>query len=160
MSSPVFNFNGHTPDAPPRSRNAVFQSDEENNVSAHFPYPAETAFIDPPAYSADFSQLLHSALPSQGGLYRISVYVIVTQAATTSSTLPAISVSWKDGDNGQAQTLQLTPSNSGNLLTTFQQGSAVIGVGASTDVTISSSGYASSGATQMKYTVHATLEAL
>ena len=93
-----------------------------------------------------------------GGIFRISVNIVVTQVATSSSTLPSLSVVWTDADNSQSLSLQLTPTDTGNLLTTVHSGTAIIYPSASTTVYLSISGYASSGATPMQFSLHIRAE--
>lgn len=93
-------------------------------------------------------------------MYRVSCYVVVTTAATTSSTLPSCVMGWTDGDNSTPQSFTLTPTNTGNALTTFQQAVMVLNAKAATAITYSTTGYASSGATAMQYAIHIRLEAM
>lgn len=86
--------------------------------------------------------------------FRVACYVIVTQAATTSSTMPSCSVGWTDQNSNVAQTLQLTATSAGNTTTTFAQAMGFIAPKFGTTVTFSTAGYVSSGATPMQYAVH------
>lgn len=100
-------------------------------------------------------------VPSTGaGMYRVSCYVIVTTAATTSSTLPSCNLIWTDNDNSNNQSANVTATQTGNTVTTYGQGMTVINVKASTSVTWSTAGYATSGATSMAYAVHIKIEAM
>lgn len=99
--------------------------------------------------------------PSSGGfLYKISASAMVTQAATTSSTLPSVVISWTDADNNTAQSFTLCPTNSGNTLTTFQSASMLINAKNAVAINYSTTGYATSGATSMQYALHIRCEAL
>jgi len=98
--------------------------------------------------------------PFAPALFRVTAYIIVTQAATTSSTLPSVVLTWTDRDNNTAQTFTLTPTNAGNLLTTLQQASMVISPKAVTNINYSTTGYASVGGTSMQYAVHIRVEAM
>jgi hypothetical protein len=87
------------------------------------------------------------------GVYRLSYYMRITQAATTSSSLEIV-LDWTDGSQ--------TPSFAGaaltgNLLTTYQTGSLLIHVDASSPVRYATT-YASVGATAMQYRLDLTLE--
>ena len=86
-------------------------------------------------------------------LFRFSCYLIVTQAATVSSTLPSCSIAFIDADNSLAQTAQAAATNTGNTTSTFSQGSVIVRVKTGTTPTFSTAGYVSSGATPMQYTV-------
>ena len=88
------------------------------------------------------------------GLYLISGLAIVTRAATSSSTLPEIVINWTDADSSQAMSFILTPEDSLNTLTATESGLLLINAKASTAITYSTQGYASSGATSMQYSVH------
>lgn len=101
--------------------------------------------------------------PSANGFYRATCYLVVTQSASTSSTLPACTVGYTDADSSVPETITLMNSTSTNGLgaigtfTTpgFQPGFfAKSGVA----ITYSTSGYASSGGTPMQYSVHVRLE--
>lgn len=154
------NFSNTTPAAPTGSVNAQFQTDGSGNVSFYVPKSAaELTGYNNTAQTANIASTALVTSPT-AGRYRVSVYIVVTTAATTSSTLPKVTVTWNDADNGQAQTLDLTATNSGNALTTFAQGAALLNVGASANLNFSTSGYASTGATAMQYAIHITVEAL
>lgn len=89
------------------------------------------------------------------GLYRVSYYARITQAATTSSSL-TVTLAWTDGgvacsESGAAMT--------GNTTSTQQTGSRVIRVDSATQVTYATA-YASSGATPMQYALSVVLESL
>jgi len=88
-----------------------------------------------------------------GGLYRLSYYARITQAASTSSSLTVL-LDWTDGG--------ATPSYSGaamtgNTVTTVQSGSILIQVDPTSPVRYSAT-YVSVGATVMKYSLHVVLE--
>lgn len=99
---------------------------------------------------------LVAAAPASA-LYRIMAWIAVTQAATTSSTLPSIVIGF---NNGVAQTLALTATNNGNTTTTIAQAVAVIRAASASAITYSTTGYASSGATPMQYEAWVTAEAI
>lgn len=94
------------------------------------------------------------------GMWRITAYIIVTQAATVSSTLPSIVITWTDQNNNTSQTFTLTPTNAGNTLTTFQQASMAVSPKGITNINFSTTGYATNGATSMQYAVHVRTEAM
>lgn len=94
------------------------------------------------------------------GLYRVCAWSAVTTAASVSSTLPAVTISF---NNGVAQVKTLLASNSGNTTTTYEQGCMVLQASAATaisyDAGTTSGAYASSG-TAMQYQLRVTMEAL
>lgn len=102
--------------------------------------------------------------PAGNGYYRISCYTVVTQAATSSSTLPSCQFNFTDADTGTAENgFQMLGTNTSNTVGTtgvpgaaspnypfFAKGGAVI--------QYLTAGYASSGATSMQYAIHVRLE--
>ena len=155
------NFSNTIPAAPAGSTNVKWQTDGSGNLSAYVTSAVELTGdgFDGTAQAANIALTNLIASPTSGR-YRISAYIIVTQAATTSSTLPSISLQWNDADNGQAQTFALTPTDTGNLLTTSHFNDVFLSVGASSPLTFSTSGYTSVGATPMQFAIHITVEAL
>jgi hypothetical protein len=94
------------------------------------------------------------------GTYRVSVYEVTTQAATTSSTLPPVQVTYTDADTGV-----VAPATVGGTITTntkgaYQQGSVIISAQQGSTIQWNASGYVSSGATPMQYTVRVVAEFL
>ena len=87
------------------------------------------------------------------GLYRVSYYARITQAASVSSSL-TVTIAWTES------AIALTLSGAamtGNTTTTVQSGSAVIRIDAPGPVSYSTT-YASAGGTPMKYRLDVTLE--
>jgi hypothetical protein len=101
-------------------------------------------------------------VPAGGaGWYRISAQAVVTQAATTSSTLPNVGVTWTDFDSSVAlSATTLTPTNTANAPGAFGIASQAMNVKAGTTIQFQTSNYASSGATPMQYAVRVRLEYL
>jgi hypothetical protein len=102
--------------------------------------------------------------PGANGFYRVSGWIVTTQAATTSSTLPNIQINFTDPDSAQTHSVPLTLINSTNTLGNF-------GVSASGElsnwpfyassgvaITYQTTGYVSSGATPLQYALHIRLE--
>jgi hypothetical protein len=112
--------------------------------------------------SANIGATTIYAVPAGGGgLYRISMYAVVTQAATTSSTLPNVGILWTDSDTSVAlSAVTATPTNSANAPGAFGNGSIVISAQAGTNIQYQTSNYASSGATPMLYAAHLRVEYL
>lgn len=129
------------------------------------PVPQTVAVANLTAQSANVTSTAMFT-PAANGFYRFSCYAVVTQAATSSSTLPNCQVLWTDADTGTVEpAVSVTQSVSTNTVGTFgvTSGSAFYGVlsifaksGAS--ISYATSGYASSGATPMQYSVHIRLE--
>lgn len=114
---------------------------------------AVVASVTLTAQSASISTT--DALPDTGasGLFRVSWFLRVTQAATTSSSV-AVTVGWTDGS------VALTSSGAaltGNTTSTFQTGSLVVRADAATALTYSTT-YSSTGATAMQYGLSLTVE--
>lgn len=102
------------------------------------------------------------AVPSTGaGLYRVCGNSAVTRAATTSSTMPAVTISW---NNGTAQTTTLLASNTGNTLTSYQLSCITVRMAASQNLSYDAgttvNAYASVGGTSMQYELTLTVEYL
>jgi len=123
---------------------------------------------DATAQSANIGPTLIYAVPSTGqGMYRVSCYVVLTQVATTSSTLPSCQMQWTDADSSVAESNIFTITNTGNVLGGVGGTSGVGGnvtppfgifVKASTNINYSTTGYASVGATPMQYAIHVRVE--
>lgn len=88
-------------------------------------------------------------------LYEVFVWIAVTQAATTSSTLPSVTITFS---NGVSQTIAVTTTQTGNTTTTFAEGRATIRCAAGTTIQYATTGYVSSGATPMQYEVYVVAE--
>jgi hypothetical protein len=158
------NLSDTTPAAPTGGTNVKWQKDSSGNISAYITSAVEIvgAGIDATAQNANISAADLITSPT-AGQYRVSAYIIVTTVASTgaaTSTLPSVVITWNDKDNGQPQTITLTPTNSGNLLTTYQQADAVLSIAASAPLQYSTTGYASNTAAQMQYALHIRVEAL
>lgn len=152
------NFNNTTPAAPANNTNVQWQQDVSGNISGYVPSSAQkVASVD---LTAQVANIAASTLvtPAASALYKVSAYIVVTQAATTSSTLPSIVLTWTDQDNNTSESLTLTPTNTGNALTTYQQAVALLSVKNATNLQYSTTGYLSSGATGMQYAIHIRVE--
>ena len=149
-----------TPAAPSGSQLVQFQTDGSGRVSGYVPVSAvKLPGVDSTGNTANIAATNLLASPNNG-LYRISAYIVVTVVDPTSSTLPSITLTWDDQDNGQPQSLTLTPTNAGNLLTTLQEATAVLSTGTGAAIQYSTTGYASNTPATMTYAVHFRVEAL
>jgi hypothetical protein len=124
--------------------------------------PLPDAPVNLTAQSANVtSQGLYFVRATQSGPFLVSVYELETQAATASSTLPTVVVQWLDADSGVLQTANLVPTSaSGNSTTTMYQGSVFVNPEPGEGIIFATSGYASSGATPMKYSLHMRLQSV
>ncbi len=155
------NLNNTTPAAPAGSSNVLWQKDSSGNVSAYVTSAPELTGdnVDLTAQAADITSTTLVASPA-AGMYRVAGYISISQVATTSSTLPSILLTWTDQDSAQAMSLTLTPTSAGNLLTTVQENDAILSAGVGSNISFSTSGYASSGATPMHFSIHLRVESL
>ena len=97
------------------------------------------------------------------GLYRVSVYIIISQAATISSTLPDTQIVYVDRDSGATITVAATATSAGNTTSTFMTATVVINPTFNSTIQFAigqSVSYASAGATPMQFAYRARLEYL
>lgn len=155
------NISSSTPAAPSANDLLVtWQTDGLGNISGYMPLSVAeiaTADIDLTAQAANISTTTIFT-PTASGLYRISAYMIVTQAATTSCVLPSLTIGWTDKDNATAQTDVLIASSTTNTLNNYQQASLIISAAASDVITYATGSYASVGTTPMQYALHIRIE--
>lgn len=97
--------------------------------------------------------------PAADGFYLISCFMVLTTAATTSSTLPGCYVRYTDETNTLHST-QVATSSVANTVGVATQGTLVIYAKSGNAVSYNTIGYATSGATSMQYAIHARLEQL
>jgi len=133
--------------------------------------PMVLAKVDRTGNSADIALTTLYAIPASApaGWYRLTCYIVVTQAATTSSTMPGCKASFTDQDTNTVANPILTNTSTANVVGTTNsawlttgQGSGVLSfyAKAGTNIQYGSSGYVSSGATPMLFALHARLEYL
>lgn len=96
--------------------------------------------------------------PTAGSMFRISGAQMLTQAASSSSTFPSLTLGWTDA-GGIARTLVLVATSTTNATTVITPFSTVIYVNG-TNVTLTSASYASSGGTPMQYALAYSVEQL
>lgn len=123
--------------------------------------PSIVATIDLTAQAASIGTTTLYAVPS-AGFYRVSVYITITQAATTSSTMPNTTIAYTDGNSGtNAHSTVTTATNASNSITTsFAQATYVLYAKASTNITYAAASYASSGGTPMQFALRIRVENL
>jgi hypothetical protein len=101
------------------------------------------------------------AVPTgQGGMYRVGISYIETQAATTSSTLPQGSYTWTDSDSGTSVTATGGLTSGSNTVGATGQNTTMMYAKSGTNITLGTTGYASTGATPMQYSIRMQLEYL
>jgi len=128
--------------------------------------PGVVAKYDATAQAANIGATTLYAVPANGGgMYRIIANVVLTQAATTSSTLPNCACVYTDNDSGVSENIAFIPTSTANVVGTVVLGTNVSGMlvvnaKANTNIQIGTNSYASSGATPMQYAVHIKLEYL
>lgn len=94
-----------------------------------------------------------------GSVYRVNVWEAITRAASSSSTMPSITIGWTDSQ-GVARTETIVSTSGANTTGTAGWSNFMFDTNGSTAVTLTSASYASSGATSMEYTLIAALEQL
>lgn len=154
------NLSNNTPAPPTGGTNIKWQTDGAGNVSGYIQAATELVGdgVDLTAQNANIGSSTLVTTPN--GYYRVSAYIIVTTVDGASSTLPSIVLAWNDKDNGQPQTMTLTPTAAGNLLTTYQENDGIISAGSSANINYSTTGYASGTPGTMKYAIHIRVEQL
>jgi hypothetical protein len=121
---------------------------------------SKVSFIDISARTTDIGSATLFSVPASG-MYRISEVISVTTAATTSSTLPSSAFAWTQAESGVPQSIVATTLSGGNsTTTTYAQAAVIVYAQIGTNITYSTTGYASSGATSMQYSIHIIVEAL
>jgi hypothetical protein len=154
------NFNNTTPAAVAGGTNVLWQVDGSGNISAYTLTSSSVIIeVDLTAQTANISATTLTT-PGSAGFYRVSVYSIVTTVDGASSTLPKTTITWRDAHNTTSQTFDVTSTNTGNLLTTFQQASMRLNSASGTAIQYATSGYASGTPATMQYALRITLEKL
>lgn len=98
--------------------------------------------------------------PIVSGRFRVSCRLGVTTVDGASSTLPKCTIGWTDPDSNQAETLDITAVNAGNVLTTETQAEAIIKAKAGVPITYLTTGYLSGTPATMAYNLDVGVEAL
>jgi hypothetical protein len=111
------------------------------------------------AQTADINSPTFYAVPVTG-IYRVSAFLVLTQAATTSSVLPSCSISYTEAVTGTAVQDKVTQTANTNLVGLHNGGSVVISAQQGSNIGYITSNYASSGATSMQYSIQIKIEFL
>lgn len=152
------NLSNTTPAAPTGGTNIAWQTDGSGNVSGYVQSAVELVGdgVDLTAQTANVGP--NTLVTTPDGYYRISAYLVVTTVDSASSTLPKLTISWNDLDNGQSQSFDLTPTNAGNLLTTLEQSDMIVSAGSSASIDYATSGYTSGTPATMQFAIHIRVE--
>jgi hypothetical protein len=111
------------------------------------------------AQSANINAPTVYAVPTSG-LYRVSVFMVLSQAATTSATLPSLNIQYTEATTGVGMSDLVFTSTVGNTLGIHQSGTAIVAAQQGSNLGYVTGGYASSGATPMQYGVQVKIERL
>lgn len=122
-------------------------------------FPAAVAADGKTAQAANINTPSLYAVPTSG-MYRVSAFLVVSQAATTSSVLPGCSVSYTEATTGVVVQDIITLSANTNTLGLHVGGSAIICAQQGSNIGYVTSNYASAGATPMQYAVRIKVEFL
>ena len=120
-------------------------------------YPNTVASVDHTGEAANIGATTAYAVPSgAAGAYLMSVYMVNTQAAGSTSTFPNSVVTWTDEDSGSSTGLAstVTSTNSGNTLNHASYGTQIVHAAASTNIQYQTQSYASSGSPALNYAIH------
>jgi hypothetical protein len=110
---------------------------------------------------ANVSALAIYTVPLSGeNFYRVNQIVNLTQAASTKSTVPASYITYTDADSGVLVNQNLTGSSTANIVGTQLNAVVFVSAKSGTKITLTTSGYASSGSNPMMFSYHLILEAL
>jgi hypothetical protein len=124
---------------------------------------AEVSSVNLTGQTADISATTAYSVPASGaGCYRVTVYMVISQAATSSSTLPDSQIIYTDEDSGATITIPITGALTTNTTSTFAQASFIINAKLSTNIQYAVgqlTPYASSGATAMHFAYRLRVEA-
>jgi len=136
---------------------AVLQSVAASDLPSGTPWQCATVGLAAQAASIGATTLWAVTVT---GFYRISMAIKRTQIATTSSTLPSVTITWMDGDNSAAGSSAAIATNATNTLVAAVATQVVVYAKAGTNIQYSTAGYASVGATPLQYALRLKCEAL
>lgn len=112
----------------------VLRGNGSNYVDATLSLSDTTNFtaVDLTAQTANIAPTTLFSLPPSNRMYRVSVYIVISQAAGISSVLPDTRIIYTDPDANLAVTVPMTQENNSNVKGTALQNSIVISATAST----------------------------
>lgn len=156
------NLNNTTPAAATGGTNVTFQRDVSGNVSAYISaaQAIAAASVNLTAQAANIGATALIAVPVDSTMYRVTVYIVQSQVATTSGTLPSVVLSYKDKNSGAAVSQTVTATNSANVLGTLATAEAVAYVDTAVALSYATTGYASVGGTPLQYALHIRVESM
>ncbi len=111
------------------------------------------------AQAADINSPTLYLVPTSG-IYRVSAFLVVSQAATTSSVLPGCTVQYTEATTSVAVADIVTLSANTNLLGLHTGAAVIIAAKAGSTIGYTTTGYASVGATPMRYGLQLKIEFL
>ncbi|MGH6837496.1 MAG: beta strand repeat-containing protein [Methylocella sp.] len=117
------------------------------------------ATVDSTAQGANIG-LTTLVTPGANNFYRVSCFVVLTRAATTSSVMPACNFAYTDESSTAVAATALTSTSVANAVGTKSSGTAVLYAKSGVAIQYSTTGFVTSGATTMQYAVHVRLELL
>lgn len=119
------------------------------------------AIVNKTDLSSDLSPKdIYTIPPGGAGLYRLSCYVVLTTAATNSSSLPKCGFNYVDADTREAKAVTVTSGSPGNRSGTANYGEEPVSVAARTAVQVYTRGYLSDGSRAMLYAIHSAVESV
>jgi len=136
-----------------------------NGSYANGPIPQIVYVNDQTAQTANLAGT-YTVPSTDAGAYRATCYVVLTRAATSSSTLPNCYINYTDEDTSHGNSYWFTGNGytgnsvGGSNLNQASANGAIFNAAASSTIQIGTTNYASSGATAMQYAVHVQLELL
>lgn len=130
--------------------------------------PSVIAKTDASTQAANIGITTFYTIPANAaGTYRMTCYVVVTQQATVSGTVPLCQLFWKDSDSGVSSNANVTgavggsnPTVGTNSTNNTTPSMLTFQAAANSNIQYDTVNYASSGATPMQYAIHIKLEYL
>jgi hypothetical protein len=117
---------------------------------------SEVATIDLGSLTADIGFTNAYVVPADG-MYRVSAFIGINRAATTSSTMPALWITFQSADGLGTPTF-LTNTDAANTTSTAATNISYFKAAAGSSIVYKTLGYASTGGTSMQYTIHIVVE--
>jgi hypothetical protein len=113
--------------------------------------PSEAFYTNLPNQEANYAGGVAVTVADTAGIVRVSYSQAITQAASSSSTFPSLTLAWHDV-NGISRSKVLVATSATNTTAVEADGVVVITTNA-TPVTVTSASYASAGGTPMAYDI-------
>jgi hypothetical protein len=134
-------------------------SDPQQRINDAFATSPNIAVkMDLTAQAGDIlSGSLYSVPVNLAGLYRVSVYAVVTRAASSSSTMPAVVVGWTDNDSGVVENATVGAAITANTAGANLSGVFLLSAKAGSNITVAQTGYLSTGVVSMQFALRVRL---